>query len=151
MKILCLSFALFFFTSCAPHFVIVKDEILSKQRLASTFAKSPDPEKIKFREGRKLIIEWLLPYEQRKVENLTLRLHLVYGNMQQEVVEYPVTMWAGFVTHLVIDPLFTERQGLMTYKADIVGKNGEVIESFKQQLWVSIIDFDSKKKPSSSI
>lgn len=150
MKILCLCFLGFFFASCGPHFVIVKDEILTKQRLASTFAKSPDPERVKFREGRKLIVEWLLPYEERKTEDLKLRLHLVYGNLEQEIVEYPVTMWAGFITHLVLDPKFTENKGLMTYKADIINKEGNVIESFKQQLWVSIIDVKCRKKPTSS-
>lgn len=140
MRILCLCFLSLFLTGCGPQLLIVKEEVLSKQRLASSYAKSPDPERTKFRKGRKLIVEWMLPFEYRANKDLHLRLYVVYGNLEQEVVEYSLNTFAGFVTHYVIDPAFTEKKGLLTYKAEIVNGKGEVIEEYKQQMWIKILD-----------
>ncbi len=146
MKIVCLSLLAFFFTSCGPHFLLVKDELVTKQRLASNFVKSPDPDREQFKKGKQLIVEWMLPQEYRSAKDLTLQLHLIYGNLEEEVVEYPVKMWAGYVTHLLIDPKFTQKKGLVSYKAEIVNSQQEVIESFEQQLWVSLLKHRTLQK-----
>ncbi|MBM3201418.1 MAG: hypothetical protein FJZ56_03300 [Chlamydiae bacterium] len=137
MKIVCLAIIAIFVTGCStPHFVLVKDEAVTKQRLASSFVKSPDPERTSFKPGQRLIVEWLLPYQQLKADKLTLCLHVMYGNLEEEVVEYPVNTIAGFVSHLVLDPQFTEKKGVISYKAEIIDSEKNIIESFKQKLWV---------------
>ena len=108
---------------------------MTKQRVASSFVKSPDPERDSFKPGRRLIVEWLLPYTYLKPENLTLRLHVMYGDLEEEVVDYPIKRVAGFISHLVLDPKFTQKKGIISYKAEIVDLEQKVVESFKQHLW----------------
>lgn len=132
---------LFLFCSCAKYYLSVKRESVDQNSLASTYVRSPDPRQKNPPRGQELIMEWRLPrgFSQEKV---TLVLDVLYKNYTQETFFYPISRRRGVITYSLLGNDYKEKEGLLTYKAQIRNEEGFVIQEWKQQLWTELIVID---------
>lgn len=135
---LCLLSLLFFLTSCQKHYVSVLQESVGKKNLASFFTKTPDFRLKEPPSGEKLLIEWNLKEEVMKKE-LVCRLSLFYKNYTVETLYYPVLKKRGVISYFLLGEKFLLTKGLLTYKAEIVTKEGDLVQKFEQQLFTKLI------------
>ena len=115
--------------------------MVDRDQLASTYVGSPDPRQKNPPSGQELIIEWRLPPEAIK-ETLRLQLSLLYRDYTQETVCYPIAKRRGAITYALLNKKFKEKRGFITYKAEIVDEQGEVIKEWKQLLWTDLITIE---------
>ncbi|MCB1107221.1 MAG: hypothetical protein KDK76_03905 [Chlamydiia bacterium] len=137
----CFIFLFLLLCSCGRCYLSVKREPIDQTSLASTFVGSPDPRQKSPPKGLELILEWILPGHIMQ-EEPTLVLSIIYKNHTEEKVCYPIMKRWGTTTYSVVGEKYQEKGGLLTYKAEIIGKNEEVIKEWKQQLWVDLIAID---------
>lgn len=126
---------------CEKYYLSVKREAVDRNSLASTFVKSPDPRQKNPPYGQELTMEWRLPKEALE-QDPVLVLSILYKNHTEETLCYPVERRRGLVTYSVLNEKYQETQGLLTYKAEIIGKDKTVLKEWKQQLWTDLIVLD---------
>ena len=102
---------------------------------------SPDPRQKNPPRGQELIMEWRLPRDFSH-EKMTLVLDILYKNYTQETLSYPISRRRGVITYSLLGNDYQEKEGLLTYKAEIRDKQGVVIQEWKQQLWTELIVID---------
>lgn len=134
-------FLLILLCGCEKYYLSVKREMINRNTLASTFVGSPDPRQKNPPRGQELMIEWRLP-EEALSQKPVLVLKILYKNLQEEILNYPVTRKRGWVTHSVLGEAFEKTEGFLTYKGEIVGKDQKVIKEWKHQLWTNLIVID---------
>ncbi len=132
---------LFLFCSCEKYYLSVKRESVDQSKLASTYVGSPDPRQKNPPRGQELIMEWRLPRDFSH-EKMTLVLDILYKNYTQETLSYPISRRRGVITYSLLGNDYQEKEGLLTYKAEIRDKEGVVIQEWKQQLWTELIVID---------
>lgn len=137
----CLIFLLLVLCSCDKYYLTVKRQYIDVAKLASTFVGSPDPRQKNPPKGQELIMEWRLP-EEAMEEEITLVLSIIYRNHTEKTICYPLKRRRGVVTYSLLGKQYKETEGLLTYKAEIVGKDQTVIKQWKQQLWTDLIVID---------
>ncbi|MDJ0651744.1 MAG: hypothetical protein QNJ27_01870 [Simkaniaceae bacterium] len=102
---------------------------------------SPDPLQKNPPKGQELIVQWRLPRNFFH-KQMTLVLDLLYKNYTRETLSYPISRCRGVVTYSLLGDDYREKEGLLTYKAEIRDKEGDVIQEWKQQLWTELIVID---------
>lgn len=132
---------LFLFCSCGKYYLSVKRESVDQSNLASTFVGSPDPRQKNPPRGQELIMEWRLSRDFAE-EGMTLVLDVLYKNYAQESFSYPISRRRGVITYSLLGDEYKEKEGLLTYKAEIRDKEGTVLHEWKQQLWTELIVID---------
>ncbi|QVL56698.1 MAG: hypothetical protein KFB93_04765 [Simkaniaceae bacterium] len=137
----CFILLLLFLSGCEKYYLSVKREHVDQSKLASTYVGSPDPRQKNPPKGQELIMEWRLPRETVE-EKMTLVLELLYKNYTQETISYPVSSRRGVITYSLIGKKYKEKEGLLTYKAEIRDEKGTVLQEWKQQLWTELIVID---------
>lgn len=128
-------------TGCEKYYVTVKREYVDRDQLASTFVGSPDPRQKNPPTGQELTIEWRLPPEAME-EELQLELNILYRDYSSATFTYPVDRRRGVVTYALLNEEYFERDGLLTYKAEILDSNGKVLKEWKQILWTDLITLE---------
>lgn len=142
MKILGQCFLiLFLFCGCEKYYLSVKREDAGRERLASTYVGSPDPRQKHPPKGQELIMEWRLPKEALQ-EKLVLVLDLIYKDYTKRTICHPIDRKRGIFTYSLLNQEFKEKEGFLTYKAEIRSEEGEVLKQWKQQLWTELIVID---------
>ena len=131
---------LLFLTACGPaHYVQVEKVSVDRASLASTFARSPDPNQIKPPTGEKLYINWYLPFSI-KPEEYQLVLSVIYKNLTQEQKIYDIPTRIGFSSFSLIDKKYQETKGFYSYKVELVNKNdGSIKDTWEHQMWVTLL------------
>lgn len=135
---------LIFILGCIQYSLSVKKESVNRESLASTFVGSPDPRQANPPFGQQLIIGWRVPKNPR---DLKLVLHVLYKNYEQEVLEFPIVKRRGMEIYSLQGARYAETKGFLTYKAEIQNEEGEVLDLWKQQLWVELISLDQENIP----
>ena len=124
--------------ACSKSYVSVQKQRVGRSSLASTFVQSPDPRQKNPPRGQRLLIKWRIPNEELS-EQTYLKLSIVYKNYVEEVVERPIDEASGLIVYDLLDERFYDTGGFLSYKAEVM--NGErVVEAWRQQLWVEIIE-----------
>ncbi len=72
-------------------------------------------------------------------DHLTLTLWVIYKNLEEEKITYPIKRQEGWHTFSLLDEKFKKKGGLLTYRADITNIKGERVASWKQQMWFHLI------------
>ena len=124
--------------ACSHNYLSVEREYVDRETLASSFVGSPDPNQKNPPTGTRLWLHWSLPgklYEK----DLTLTLWVIYNNLEEEKITFPIKRYEGWHTYSLLDQKFKERGGLLTYRADITNTKGEAISSWKQQMWFTLL------------
>ncbi|MCK4934183.1 MAG: hypothetical protein KAR79_01215 [Simkaniaceae bacterium] len=119
---------------------------MNKESLASIFVKSPDPRQKKVPIGEQLIVHWKVPTRELQ-EGLILKLEILYKNLSQEVLEFPLGKGRGFQIYPLLDEKYLETEGFLTYKVEIVNSKGRTVKSWKQRLWTELITLDKQHIP----
>ncbi|MDX8430492.1 MAG: hypothetical protein SNF33_01615 [Candidatus Algichlamydia australiensis] len=131
-------FPLLFLASCAPYSVGVKRLSYGRGNLSSTWVGSPDPEQENPPKGQKLFITYRIP--PSRVRNAPmLSLHVIFRNYTEEVITFPIHQQSGNFLYELMNEKFQEKGGFLTYKAELVNKEGEVLADWRQQMWVELI------------
>lgn len=139
MKILGQCFVLLLLLcGCEKYYLSVKREVVSRERLASTYVGSPDPRQKNPPKGQELIMEWRLP-EEALEEKLILVLDLIYKDYTKGEICHPIDRKRGIFTYSLLNQEFKEKEGFLTYKAEIRNAQGGVLKQWKQQLWTELI------------
>ncbi len=136
-----LLFLVFLLCGCEKYYLSVKREPIDQSKLASTYVRSPDPRQKNPPRGEELIMEWRLPMDFID-DKLTLVLEVLYKNYTQETICYPVGRRRGLITYSLLGDEYKEKDGFLTYKAEIQTGNGVVLKEWKQQLWTELIVID---------
>ncbi len=137
----CFILLLLFLCGCEKYYLSVKREYVDQSKLASTYVGSPDARQKNPPKGQELILEWRLPMESVD-EKMVLVLDVLYKNYAQETISYPVLRRRGLVIYSLLGDEYKEKNGFLTYKAEIRTGEGEVLKEWKQQLWTELIVID---------
>ena len=137
----CLLLSLCFLCGCEKYYLSVKREAVTRERLASTYVGSPDPRQKNPPKGQELIMEWRLP-EEALQEKLVLVLDILYKDYSKGIISHPIDRKRGIFTYSLLNNEFKEKEGLLTYKAEIRNQEGEIIQQWKQQLWTELIEIE---------
>ena len=131
----------FLFSSCEKHYVAVTKVDINRISLASTFANTPDPRQLFPLKGEQLVVEWNLP-SAMKGKELFLDLSLVYRDYSEETLQYDLGSLRGVISYFLLGENFQERKGVMTYRAEIRTKEGDLVKSWQHKLWITLIKLD---------
>ena len=129
-----------FLLGCGPC-LSVKKEWIDKHSLASVYVGSPDPRKENPPIGEKLLIKWNISEKEMR-ENPTLVVKILYKDLSQDILLHPVSKRCGFFTHSLSGKKYREKEGYLTYKAEIQGEGGVVFKEWKQHLWIERLTID---------
>lgn len=139
--LLTLCLLLFCCFSCQKYYVSVTRESIDRASLASSFAKTPDPRQLEPPKGERLLIQWNL-FSQDVQEELICSLSLIYRNYEEETINYKVDAKRDVISYFLLGERYESTKGIMTYKVEILSKKGEIVKSFKHQLWTKLIKLD---------
>jgi hypothetical protein len=134
---------LFTLFSCSKHYVNVTKIDIRRSTLASSFAKTPDLRQKHPLKGEQLLVEWNLPSKWNK-RALFLELHMIYHDCSEETVRYALDRPRGDMSYFLLGERYHRVRGLMTYDAQVKTEEGEIIQEFKQALFVKIIPLDQE-------
>ncbi len=141
-KILCFS-ALFCLTACSRGYLSVQQEWVDSRYLASTYVATPDPRQANPPIGQKLIIRWWVPAAIFE-KNPVLVLQVIRWDFTEETIRFPLKKRFGYEIYSLLNQNYEETEGLLTYRAQIVTDDQEVVTEWKHQLWVNLIKIDGK-------
>lgn len=114
--------------------------------LASTFVGSPDPRQKNPPTGEKLIIGWKLPSDSLDQE-LLLQLDIIYRNHSKKRECYPISQRRGIIIYHLLDEEYFKTRGFLTYKAEIITREGSVLKEWRQKLWFNLITINGSVEP----
>ena len=147
-KILLLS--CLFLLSCEKYNISVTRQTVDVNYLASSQVATPDPRKENPPIGQKLIVDWHIPWDMLH-EGPKGRLHVICKDYSEDVVEFPIDALNGFIVYDLLNDRYEKTGGFLTYKAELIGRDGKVLKKWKHQLWVHIIHLDQEPKATSSL
>lgn len=147
-NIFCLS-ALLLLTllvSCGKGHLSVRQEWIDGRYLASTYVKTPDPRQAHPPTGQKLIVQWWVP-SQVLENHPKLLLKIIYWDFTEKTITFPITKRVGYETYTLLDKEYEEKQGLLTYRAEIVTDDDKIYQEWTHKLWVNLIKIDNESLP----
>ncbi len=125
-------------TSCQPRILTVQTEYLSHINLASFHVGTPDPRLANPPLGQKLIVSWKIPnYCTHAEYDLIVKIRFKDGKLIERTI--PVTRPTGTYVHALLNNDYFNSGGFKTYLVNI-GVDGEVMEEWRHQLWVNVIE-----------
>lgn len=126
-------------SSCDKYYVTVRQLPLNSNSLASAHVGTPDPRQLDPPRGQELIIDWVIPSDLL-VKQPHVELYLLFRNHTEKKITYPALYKSGYIVYRLEGEEFDQTGGLLTYRADIVTKEGVICRRWKHQLWVNLID-----------
>lgn len=126
-------------SSCSRDSTIhVQTIYLTKERLASYYVGTPDPQLLNPPIGQQILISWSVPFDYLEYEDLHLHIRVRLRNHQEVVVDYPIAKRCGSYTYQVTDEEYLACKGILTYKVDLMSGD-TLLEEWKHQLWHELI------------
>lgn len=116
---------------------------MDREFLASTHIGTPDPRQLDPPEGKRLLIAWRFPsiWVDR---GLTLHLTVRFWDQSEEHICRRIEKGHDYVAFNFFD------QRVLTYKIEVVDREGQCIELWEHQFWTELIDVDRSKLSVSS-
>ncbi len=108
---------------------------------------TPDPRQKNPPIGERLVIEWNVPIGVIKEES-SLHLQVIYKDYSQSFFTYPMPYRLDYVVYTLEGKEYKEKQGILTYKAEIVKKDGSIFRQWKHQLWAELVIIEEPVLPS---
>lgn len=139
-KLLVTIASLFFLVGCYQKHLYVQQEWMDEQFLASTYTHTPDPRQDNPPKGQRLILAWDFPLSLYK-EQLSLITTVRLWDNQEMVYTLPLVRKRGY--HVYSFPGNRQKKvRILTYKVEVKNARGELIETWKHQLWSNLINVD---------
>lgn len=131
---------LLFSFGCSKYYVSVRREKIDASYLASSYVNTPDPRQKNPPFGQQLIIDWLVPERLIKQEPQVV-LYIIFKNYTEHKETFSIDAKRGYAIYSLLDKNYMEKKGILTYRAEIVTREG-VYRDWKHQLWVNLIHVD---------
>lgn len=125
--------------SCQQR-LLVETRFIGPQTRASYWVHTPDPYLCCPDCGQDIILSWHLPMRCFERGPIELVYRVRYGDRTHEEKRFRVLKPYGSVVHSLVNCRFWEKEGVLSYKAELV-QCGEVIACWKHHLWVELIEF----------
>ncbi len=126
------------FSSCQKYYLVIYQEKVSRESLASSHVGTPDPRLKNPPKGQELIIEWQIPREILQ-ENPEIHLQVVYKDYSEAQFVYPIAYQSGYRVYTLLGEEFLKTKGLLSYKAELKTEDGKVYRTWQHQFWVKVI------------
>lgn len=124
-------------TGCHRPHIACRSEYLHPSYLASSRVNTPDAARACFY-GQQIIVSWNLPQGCAQ-EDITLALHIRFGNREIETVIIPIAAHKGWWIYRLVNEEYWSRCGILAFRAELL-RSGELIDSWTHYLWAEIID-----------
>ncbi|MBM3197661.1 MAG: hypothetical protein FJZ58_00200 [Chlamydiae bacterium] len=124
-----------FLCSCQRYFLSVVQDRVEACSLASSALQTPDPRAQHPPKGEQLIVEWYLPREAMSQEPM-LYLYVVGKDYTEQIWTHPIAHRMDYTVYRLTGDSYEQRKGILTYRAEVRAKNGELLLDWKHQLWV---------------
>jgi len=123
---------------CNRQRLSVQSDYLSRENLASYHIGTPDPLLNQPRIGQRILVEWSLPEEYLSYSDLHMAMKVRFGN-RQEIEKYvSIYKSKGCFEYSLTDEEYIDKEGIVTYKVDIIG-GANILEKWRHQLWTELI------------
>jgi hypothetical protein len=121
--------------------LILQSSYLNRTQLASFYIETPDPQLQFPLVGQYILAQWYLPKTYLCFTDLHLLLTIRFGNRSE--IQEKIYIWKtkGWYQYFLRGQEFLDKQGILTYKAILVG-SGQILESWQHQLWAEKIVLD---------
>lgn len=128
-------------TGCGSQRLSVCSEYLDERYLASFHCDTPDPYLHCFF-GEQLIVNWCVP--ERYIEECGATLHLAirFRNRTVNRIVVPITRPRDTYIYRIVCDEYCSSGGILTYKAEIVSREGAILDQWCHHIWVEFITFD---------
>ena len=134
------------FSSCYKNNLYVQQEWMDANFLASNFTDTPDPNRKNPPEGKRILISWDFPISIFR-QHLSLFLTVRFLNNKQIVLFYPLNSKRGYKAYS-----FNEKENkILTYRVQVISKQGEILETWKHQFWTELIDLSNDKESTNAV
>lgn len=132
-----------FLQGCYKDHLYVQQEWVDRNFLASTHVGTPDPRQEDPPQGQRLLVSWKFPRNLLD-QQLSLLLRVRFWDNQEEFLCRPIHKSWGSAA------FFFPKTKLLTYKIDVVNREGACIETWEHQFWTELIDIDRSNSSVSS-
>jgi hypothetical protein len=99
---------------------------------------TPDPYLDHPNWGQRILVQWILPKEYLKYENLNLKMTVRFYNRKEETIELSIKKLKGVYFYNLLKEAYCTSGGIATYKVEILG-DGCCLEIWKHPLWNELI------------
>ena len=138
MKLLFLA-CLSLLCSCQQSYLTVQTDYISYKNLASYYVGTPDPRLNCPLVGQRLIISWSVPKTFMCYADLHLEIVIRFRNGQELTEFFDIEQKRGTYVYHIINDEYIEKQGILTYRIDIVG-GGCPLEQWRHRIWAELIE-----------
>jgi hypothetical protein len=135
---------LFFLAGCEKYYLSLRQVPIDAEYLASSKIGSPDPRQADPPYGQKVVMQWAVPPSLLR-EEPHIVFHVLYRDHTQEEIIYPIQERMGMKVYSLLNEEYRSRKGLLTYRAEICTKDGQVYRQWTHQLWVHLITFEEER------
>jgi hypothetical protein len=132
----------FLLTGCYKNHLHVQIENISTDFLASTHVGTPDHRQKNPPFGQRIILSWDFPRIVYK-KDLKVVLTARFWNNTQEIREHRLTARKGRKIFFFSNKERSKQNKILTYRIQIIAKDGTIIETWKHQFWTEVIDVDN--------
>ena len=132
-------------TGCGTSYIQIQKIKTDRATFASNFARSPDPRLFNPPKGEKLYVNWSLPIAF-KSNQYRMKIDIIYRNLTTETLLFPIKRRAGARIIEMLGAEYKEKEGFLSYKAEVISVDGEVVSDYTHRMWVKLIlPCDGKK------
>jgi hypothetical protein len=128
-------------TGCSKCHLSVCSEYLDERYLASYHCFTPDPLCDCFF-GEQLIVNWLVPSRYLDEYGATIHLSVRFRNRKLERIVIPILRSQDTYTYRIIGNDYLCSGGILTFKAEIIDREGRLLDQWCHHVWVEYIGFD---------
>lgn len=127
-----------FLCACCKGFLTVQTDYITVRDLASYFVNTPDPRQNCPSVGQRLIVSWSLPKYFLCYENLRLEITIRFKNHEEVLEVIHLSKNRGTYVFTLLNEDYFSKEGILTYKVDLLGKD-LVLEEWRHQIWTDLI------------
>lgn len=142
-RVVAFGFFLTVFAGCYKNHLYVQQEWVDRNFLASTHIGTPDPRQECPPEGQRLLVAWRFPGYLFD-EQLELVLTVRFWDNTEEVFYQPVEKTRSYAA------FYFYHQRILTYRIQVVNREGEIVETWEHHFWTELIDIDRRRVSVSS-
>ena len=125
-------------SSCSQYYLSLSQQWIDARYLASTHAHTPDPRQVHPPVGQMVVASWRIPKEVLDKEPEVV-LELILWDYTKKTVRFPIDRRMNYATFKLLNEEYEKCGGILTYKGEIVTREGQVFREWKHQLWVDLI------------
>lgn len=130
-------------SSCYRGHLYVQEEWVDKASLASSWVRTPDYRQEDPPVGQRLLVSWDFPISVYR-RHLTLHAVVRFWDNTEKTVAYELKRRRGATDFFFRDESEEQNNKILTYRVQIRAGDGELIETWKHQLWTELIEVDKE-------